>query len=87
MNIRRHARIAKRAHQDGIKVAGKHGEPIGRDSDAIGEIALRAPVKRRQVDRGLGGHDDLNGFGDDFPPDPVSGDEGDALFLAHGRKR
>ena len=87
MNIRGHSRVAKRAHQDGVKVAAQHSEPVRGDRDAVSKIAIRAPVKLRQFDWGFGGRDDLNRFGDDFPSDPVSGDDGDVLFLAHGRKR
>ena len=47
-----HARVAECAQQDGVEIAFQHGKAVGRDGDAIGEIAIGAPVKMGQLDLG-----------------------------------
>src|SRR5271165_7068136 len=86
MNVRRHPRIAECADQDGVEVALQHGKAFRRNGDAIGEVTLGAPVKMRHLNRRVRGGDNLHRFRNDFPANAVSGNNGDAFFLTHGRK-
>ena len=52
MDIRRHARVAECTEQNGVEIAGQHGEAVRRDGDAIGEIAIGAPVEMGELDVG-----------------------------------
>ena len=69
--------------QDGIKVASQHGEAIGGNGNAVGEVASGAPVELGGFDGGTRGLDNLYGLADDFGADAVSGNDGDAFFLGH----
>ena len=75
-----HARIAKGADQNSVEVALEHGEAVGRDGDAIYQIAICAPVKLGEFDVGSRGSNDLDGFRDDFFPDAVTRNNGDSFF-------
>ena len=87
MDIRRDARIAKGAHQDGIKIAGQHGESVRRDGDAVGEIAFRAPVEMRQLHRGLSAVITLTASGMTSLPMPSPGMMAIRFFWLTRRKR
>ena len=84
MDIRGHARIAEGAQQDGVEIAFQHGEAVGRDRDAVSQVAVGAPVEMGQLDVGARGLDDVHGLGDDLGADAVPGNNGDSLLLAHG---
>ena len=79
MDVGLDPRIAERADQNRVEIARQHGESVGRHSDAIAQIALRSPVKIGEVDCCAGCLNDLDGLGNHFPADAVSGDDGDAL--------
>jgi hypothetical protein len=83
MKVGGHARIAKRADEDGIEIAGQGREAVRWDRNFVGEIAVGSPVERRQFDRGPCGIYDLYGLRDDFFPDPVPGNYGNMLGRAH----
>ena len=87
MEVRGHARIAEGAHQDGVEFPVQHGKTIRRDGHSVGQVAFGAPVEKSHLDRNPGGGDRRHGLGDDFPSDPVAGNDGDAFFCAHGPKR
>ena len=71
--------IAECADQDRVEVAGEHGESVGRNRDAVAQVAVGAPVEIGQFNVGARGLDDLHRLGDDFLADAVAGDDGDAL--------
>ena len=84
VNIRGHARIAECAQQDGVEIAFQHGEAVRRDGNAVRQVTIGAPVEMGHLDAGARSLDDFHGLGDDFRADAVSGNDGDALLLAHG---
>ncbi len=84
VDIRGHARIAKRAQQDGVEIAFQHGEAVRRDGNAVRQVTIGAPVEMGHLDAGARSLDDFHGLGDDFRADAVSRNDGDTLFWAHG---
>jgi len=86
VNVRRDARVAEGADENGVEIAGQSGEAIGRDGDFIGEVTVGSPVERGHFDRGANGPHDIHSLRDDFLPDPVAGDYGNSL-LAHANRR
>src|SRR5438128_1020746 len=87
MNIGRHARIAKCASENGIKVARQHSEAIRWNGHSVCEITVCAPVEVTQFHRRATRLDGLHRLRDNFFADPVSWDHGDPFLLIHGRKR
>ena len=86
MNVRGDTRIAKGTYQNRIEIAFQHGEATGRDSDAVRQITICAPVKLRDFDVGATSSNDLDRFRDDFFADAVSGNNGDTFLQAHDGK-
>src|SRR5208282_6411601 len=86
VNVRGDTRIAEGTYQNRIEIAFQHGEAAGRDCDAVGQKAVCAPVKLRNLDIGAGSSNDLDSFRDDFFSDAVSRNDGDTFLQAHGRK-
>ena len=86
VDISRHARIAERTHEDGVEVAGQHLKAVRRNSNAIDQIPVGAPVKVGELDGRTTSADDFDGVGDNFLANAVSGNDCDA-FLEHGRRR
>ena len=80
MDVGLDAGIAEGADQDGVEVAGEHGESVGRDGGLVAQVAVGAPVEVGQFDGGAGGLDDLDRLRNHFLADAVAGDDGDALF-------
>src|SRR5438552_7181084 len=83
MNIRGHARIAKCAHQDGVKIAAQHGKAVGRHSHAIGQVVIGAPVELGHLDGRTQGGEDLYSFSNYLWSDAISGNNSDAFFAVH----
>ena len=83
--------IAEGTDQDGIEVAGQHGESIRRNGGLIAEVAVCAPVKFGEVKRGPGGLHHFYSLRDHFLANAVAGNYGDALacllLLLHGMER
>src|SRR6266496_6717783 len=86
MNVGGHARIAERADQNGVEIAGQRGKTIRRDRYVLAQVAVGAPVEvgKRQVRPG--GLKHAHGLRDDFLPDSVAGNNSDPLPWAHSRK-
>ena len=90
MDIAGNARIAESAGEDGVEVAPKHGEAVGRDSRTVAKIAVGAPVEFAELNVGPRCLDGLESLGDDFLSYSISGNDGDTLsgrlVRVHGRK-
>lgn len=86
MNVRGHARVAEGSDQDCVEFASQPLEAVERNSGAIGEIAVGAPIERGQRERRAGGFEHLHGLRNDLFANAVAGDDGDLFGRAHGRK-
>src|SRR5208282_4233822 len=86
VDVRGDAGIAKRAHQDRIELPAEHGEAIAGHSDAVGQVAIGAPIKMRRFEIGAGGFKNFDGLRDDFFSNAVAGDDSNFSFLAHAGK-
>src|SRR5579862_4998282 len=84
VDVRGHSRIAECAEKDGVEIAFQHGKAVGRDGDAVRQVAIGAPVKMGQLDVGARSLDDVYGLSNDLGADTVPGDNSDSLLLAHG---
>ena len=84
MDVGGDARIAERADEDGVEVARQHLEAVGRNSGAVDEVAVGAPVELGEVDGRTAGANHFERVGNDFLADAVSGHDGDTL-MGHGR--
>ena len=73
----------KAPSEDGVEVAGEHGESVGRDGGFVFEIAVGAPVEVGEGDGRAGGLDRLYGLRNDFLADAVAGDDCDLPFRVH----
>ncbi len=78
------ARVAEGSGEDGVEVAGEHGETVGRDGGFVFEVAVGSPVEVGERDGSAGGFDGFDGLRDDFFADAVAGDDGDFLVSSHG---
>ena len=83
MNVRRHARIAEGADQDGVEISCQGSEAIWRDGNSVGEITVGSPVERGQFDWRTGGLHDFYSLRNDFFSDAVTGYHGNTLGQAH----
>ena len=79
MNIGFDAGIAEGSDEDGVEVAGEHGESVGWDGGAVFQEAVGPPVEIGEIDGDAAGLDDFDGLRDDFFADAVAGNDGDAL--------
>ena len=85
MNIGGHARVAECSDEDGVEIAIQHGEAVGRNGDAVGEIAIGAPIKMGERKAGASCFENSDGMRDDFTPDSITRENGNALFGVHER--
>jgi|SRR5215470_14046407 len=83
MNVRGDAWVAEGAHENGVEVAGEHGESVGRDGGLVGEITVSTPVERSELDGGAGCFDCNEGLRDDFLANTVAGNDCNAPRGAH----
>ena len=83
MNVRRHPRVAQRSDEDGVEVARQHLESVGGNGGAVDEVAVGPPVEGGELQRRARGPQHIEGQGNDFFADAVSGDDGDALVCGH----
>src|SRR5271165_5608311 len=82
-----HARIAQRADEDGVEIAGQHLEAVGWNRAAVRKVAVRAPVEAGELHWRAAGTDHFDGVGDHFLADAIPGNNCNALVLRHGRRR
>ena len=80
MNVGFDAGVAEGAGEDGVEIAGEHGEAIGRDGGAVAQITIGAPVEFADLDIGPGGANHFESLRNYFLADSVSGNDGDAFF-------
>src|SRR5262249_40870768 len=75
-------RIAQRAHEDGVKVTGQHGESIRRNGGAVLQVTIRRPAKGAELNGGLGGFHHFDRRGYNLFTDAVTRNHRDA-FVGH----
>ena len=80
MNVGFDARVAEGAGEDGVVIAGEHGEAIGRDGGSVAQVAIGAPVEFAHLDIGSGGANHFESLRNYFLADSVSGNHGNAFF-------
>src|SRR5216683_6621601 len=82
MLIRRHARVAERAKQNGVKLVAQHFDGPGREGHTFAQILVRAPIKLDKFQAPLGrrghGFQYLDGLRRNLRPDSVAGNHGDS---------
>ncbi len=82
MLIRRHAGIAERAEENGVKFVAEHFDSAGREGHTFAQILVRAPIKLDKFQAPLGrrghGFQYLDGLRRNLRPDAVAGNHGDS---------
>ena len=86
MDVRRHARIAERAHQDCIKLTPQHGKAVRRNGDAVSKVAGGTPVEFVELDSSARRLEDLDGLRDYLLADSVAGENCNSLDGSHARE-
>ncbi len=79
----RHARIAKRADEDGVEVALQHGEAVSRNGGTVFQVSIGRPVKGSELNGCACGFDNFQGCGNNLFADTVTWDDGNSL-VGHG---
>ena len=79
MNIGLHTWVAEGSDQNGIEVAGQHGESIRRNRRLVAQEAVGAPIEFGQIDGCSRGLDRVHSLRDNFFADAVAGYHGDAF--------
>ena len=83
MDVGWNARITECTNQNGVELAAQHGEAVGRNGNAVGEIARGSPVELVGFDGGARGQHYLHGFRDDVLPDAITGEDCNLLGGSH----
>ena len=85
MNIGDDAWVSEAPTKIASNSRSSSGESVWRNSNAIGEISVGPPIKLGERKAGASCFENSDGMRDDFTPDPITRENGNALFGVHER--